>query len=131
MAAAAAADAQAVPDVEVIAAVLQIFHIVLRRREISMLQVNAKIDGMMCGMCEAHCKDAVRQAFPNAKKISASASSGDLEFTIQENLPIPVLKHELKTKLDSIGYKLLSISASEGAEPEKEKKGFFSKLRHK
>ena len=27
-----------------------------------MLQITAKIDGMMCGMCEAHIKDAVRQA---------------------------------------------------------------------
>ncbi len=130
MAVDAAADVQAVPDAAVTAAVQQICRIVLRRR-ISMLQVNAKIDGMMCGMCEAHCKDAVRQAFPNAKKISASASSGDLEFIIQENLPTPVLKHELKTKLDSIGYKLLSVSASEAAEQEKEKKGFFSRLRHK
>lgn len=131
MAVDAAADAQAVLAVADIAAVLRMFRMALRRREIQMLQVNAKIDGMMCGMCEAHCKDAVRQAFPNARKISASASSGDLEFVIQENLPIPVLKHELKTKLDSIGYKLLSLSSAECAEPEKEKKGFFSRLRHK
>ena len=124
-------DVQAVPDVEVTAAVQQISRTDPIRREISMLQVNAKIDGMMCGMCEAHCKDAVRQAFPNAKKISASASSGDLEFIISENRPAPVLKHELKTKLDSIGYKLVSLSTAEAAEFEKEKKGFFSRLRHK
>ena len=48
-----------------------------------MLQITAKIDGMMCGMCEAHIKDAVRQAFPDAKKISASSSKGELTFIIE------------------------------------------------
>ena len=96
-----------------------------------MLQINAKVDGMACGMCEAHCKDAVRQAFPRAKKISASASSGDLEFLLQENLPMPMLKHELKVKLESIGYKLVNLTATESAEQKTEKTGFFGRRRRK
>ncbi len=123
-AAPAAADA-------VTAAATKTRHIAQKREVLPMLQVNAKIDGMMCGMCEAHCKDAVRQAFPDATKISASASNGDLSFVLSENLPLPLLKHDLKAKLDSIGYKLISLTASEAAEEEKTKGGFFSRFHRK
>ena len=33
-----------------------------------MEKVTVKIDGMMCGMCEAHICDAIRKAFPFANK---------------------------------------------------------------
>ena len=29
-----------------------------------MLKITVQVDGMMCGMCEAHVNDAVRKAFP-------------------------------------------------------------------
>ena len=29
-----------------------------------MQKITVKIDGMICGMCEAHVNDAVRKAFP-------------------------------------------------------------------
>ncbi len=93
-----------------------------------MLQVTANVDGMMCGMCEAHVKDAVRKAFPDAKKINASAASGKVEFQIEQELPLSMLKHDLKAELDSIGYKLIDISS--GAAAAEEKGGLFSKLRH-
>ncbi len=92
-----------------------------------MLQVKANIDGMMCGMCEAHVKDAVRRAFPDARKINASASNGRLEFQIQQNLPLQMLKHDLKAELDSIGYKLTDISSDDI--PAEEKSGLFSRFR--
>lgn len=94
-----------------------------------MLQVTVKVDGMMCGMCEAHTKDAVRKVFPSARKISASASSGQVEFQLEENLPLPMLKHDLKAELDAMGYRLMEISADEI--PEEEKGGFFSRLRYR
>ena len=41
-----------------------------------MLKYILKIDGMMCGMCEAHINDAVRKNFP-VKKVSSSHTKGE------------------------------------------------------
>ena len=38
-----------------------------------MYQTTVGVDGMMCGMCEAHVNDAVRKAFP-VKKVTSSRS---------------------------------------------------------
>ena len=35
-----------------------------------MIETIVKIDGMMCGMCESHISDAIRNAFA-VKKVSA------------------------------------------------------------
>ena len=41
-----------------------------------MYQITLGIDGMMCGMCESHINDAVRNAFP-VKKVTSSHSRGE------------------------------------------------------
>ena len=41
-----------------------------------MQKITVKVDGMMCGMCEAHVNDAVRKAFP-VKKVTSSHSKGE------------------------------------------------------
>mgnify|MGYP000538499094 CR=1 FL=1 len=38
-----------------------------------MIETTVKVDGMMCGMCEAHVNDAVRKACP-VKKVNSSRS---------------------------------------------------------
>ena len=35
-----------------------------------MFKTTLGVEGMSCGMCEAHVNDAVRKAFPAAKKVS-------------------------------------------------------------
>ena len=40
-----------------------------------MFETVIRIDGMMCGMCEAHICDAIRSAVP-VKKVSASHGKG-------------------------------------------------------
>ena len=45
-----------------------------------MVQVTLKIDGMMCGMCEAHVGDAIRKQLPEARKVSASAGRARQNF---------------------------------------------------
>ena len=40
-----------------------------------MYQTTVGVDGMMCGMCEAHVNDAVRKAFP-VKKVTSSHGKG-------------------------------------------------------
>ena len=39
-----------------------------------MTEITLKIDGMMCGMCEAHMNDAVRNAL-KVKKVTSSHSA--------------------------------------------------------
>ena len=41
-----------------------------------MVQITLKIEGMQCGMCEAHVNDAVRRTFP-VKKVTSSHGKGD------------------------------------------------------
>ncbi len=86
-----------------------------------MVQVTVGIDGMMCGMCEAHVGDAIRKQFPEAKKVSASAGKGEAKFLLEKELPKPMLEHELHAAVDPLGYRILSVAVGE---PEA-KKGFF------
>ncbi len=118
-----------VAPVVLAAAAVSIFYNPTEREARNMFQITAKVDGMMCGMCEAHVKDAVRKAFPEAKKISASASDGSVEFQLENNLPLPMLKHDMKSELDKIGYKLEDLASAEAEEAPKG--GFFSKFRKK
>ena len=86
-----------------------------------MVQVTLEIDGMMCGMCEAQVGDAIRKQLPEARKVSASAGKGEARFLLENELPKPMLEHELHRAIDPLGYKLLSVAIGE---PEV-KKGFF------
>ena len=49
-----------------------------------MNKITVKIDGMMCGMCEAHICDTIRKAFPDAKKVKASRKDGEATFLTNE-----------------------------------------------
>lgn len=80
-----------------------------------MVKTVAKIDGMMCGMCEAHMNDAVRKEF-DVKKVTSSHKNGETVI-ISEN---PIDEAKLTSAVDATGYKLISVSS----EPY-EKKGLF------
>ena len=67
-----------------------------------MQQITLKIDGMMCGMCESHINESIRNNF-SVKKVTSSH----------------------KETIDKTGYKLLSVSKA----PYEKKKGFFSFLK--
>jgi len=81
-----------------------------------MLQVTLKIDGMRCGMCEAHVADAIRHALPQAKKVKANHHKGQVSFLIEEGVDYA----PAKTKIEAGGYRVL---VEENAPA---KKGFFS-----
>lgn len=85
-----------------------------------MIKNIAKIDGMMCGMCEAHICDTIRKAFPEAKKVAASHTKGEAVFYIEQSVPA----HELARAIKATGYSFLSLSSEKA-----EKKGFFSKFK--
>lgn len=79
-----------------------------------MVKITLDIDGMACGMCEAHVNDAVRKAFA-VKKVSSSHSKGQTEIIADQ----PLNDDELKKAVEETGYKVLGIHT----EPF-EKKGF-------
>ena len=78
-----------------------------------------KIDGMMCGMCEAHVNDAIRNAFA-VKKVSSSHAKGETEIISAEPLDAEKLAEVVK----NTGYTLKGISS----EP-CQKEGIFSFLK--
>ena len=82
-----------------------------------MIKTTAKIDGMMCGHCEAHVNDAVRASF-NVKKVTSSHTKGETVIIAED----AISEAALADTLASTGYKVLSVSD----EPY-EKKGFFGK----
>ncbi|MBR7040831.1 MAG: heavy-metal-associated domain-containing protein [Clostridia bacterium] len=84
-----------------------------------MIKTTLKIDGMMCGMCEAHINDAIRRAF-RVRKVSSSSSKG--ETVILSELPPDIEK--LRETVNAAGYTFVSASTETA-----EKKGLFSFLR--
>ncbi len=70
-----------------------------------MKKVTLKIDGMVCGMCEAHICDTIRRAVPDAKKVRASRKRGEASF-MAENVPDAVA---LERAIGETGYTLVSI----------------------
>ena len=81
-----------------------------------MIKTTMKIDGMMCGMCEAHVCDAIRKAVPAAKKVAASRSKKEASFLTEETVDAD----SLKKAIDATGYTCLGIESAQY-----EKKGWF------
>lgn len=86
-----------------------------------MIQTTIQIDGMMCGMCEAHINDAIRNAFP-VKKVSASRAKG--EAVILSEAPIDA--DALTAVIQKTGYTPGAVKAEEAA-PKKGLFGLFGK----
>ena len=51
-----------------------------------MIETTVKVEGMMCGMCESHVNEAVRKAFPEAKKVSSSHTKGQTVIQSEQQL---------------------------------------------
>ena len=80
-----------------------------------MVKTVLKIDGMMCGMCEAHMNDLIRKNF-KVKKVTSSAKDGETVIISDVELDIPWAKKQIK----DIGYEMVDYTS----EPY-EKKGLF------
>ena len=81
----------------------------------NMIKTTVKVDGMMCGMCESHVNDAVRNAI-EVKKVSSSHKKGTTEILTEQ----PVDEEKVKSAIEATGYKVLGITTGEA----EEKKGF-------
>lgn len=84
-----------------------------------MVRITADIEGMACGMCEAHINDAVRNAFQVKKVTSSHAKKQTVILTEQD-----ISEQELKDVVSKAGYEVVSVHS----EPY-EKKGLFSAFR--
>lgn len=80
-----------------------------------MVKIILNVEGMACGMCEAHVNDAVRRAFP-VKKVSSSHAKGKTEIISQE----PLDEEKLKAAVSATGYTVTGVKSQPY-----EKKGFF------
>ena len=72
-----------------------------------MVKITVKIEGMMCGMCEAHIADTIRKVYPNAKKVKASRTRKEATFLIDEPAEIGKLEQAIK----DTGYTFVSAAS--------------------
>jgi len=79
-----------------------------------MIKTIIKIEGMMCGHCEAHINDTVRKNF-DVKKISSSHKNGTTEIISENQLD----EEKLRSAIEADGYKVISLKSESY-----EKKGF-------
>ena len=71
----------------------------------TLYETRVSVDGMMCGMCEAHVNDAVRKAV-SPKKVSSSHSKGQ---TIVVTLGKPDLE-AIRKAIDETGYTVTGMA---------------------
>ena len=71
-----------------------------------MIKTTLKIDGMMCGMCESHINDTIRQNF-KIKKVTSSHSKGTTEIISED----PLDEAAVKEAVGKTGYMVLEIKA--------------------
>ena len=64
-----------------------------------MVKTTVQVDGMMCGMCEAHVNDAIRRAF-QVKKVTSSHTKKRTEILSEEALP----PEQLQSVINATGY---------------------------
>ncbi len=72
-----------------------------------MYEIIMKVEGMHCGMCEAHVNDAVRKAAPDAKKVASSAAKGETRFLSETDCTDAV-----KNAIQEMGYTVTEATAT-------------------
>ena len=81
-----------------------------------MYKTTIKIDGMMCGMCEAHICDVIRKTVPGAKKVSAARRRNEATFISD----VAVDAGKLMEAINTTGYTCSDVKSGPY-----EKKGLF------
>ena len=71
-----------------------------------MVKITLGIEGMACGMCEAHINEAVRNAF-RVKKVTSSHAKKQTVIIAEED----ILEQELKNVIAKAGYEAVSVSS--------------------
>ena len=84
----------------------------------ALIKTTLKIEGMACGMCEAHICDVIRKTVPGAKKVTASHRKGEASFLSDG----PADAEALKRAIAATGYTCLSAESGPA-----ERKGLFGR----
>lgn len=82
-----------------------------------MIKVVLRIEGMMCGMCEAHINETIRKTVKDAKKVSSSHRKGECSFLTEKEPD----KESVEKAIAETGYELKEIRT----EPYEKKWGLF------
>ncbi len=83
-----------------------------------MVKITVGIDGMMCGMCESHVNEAVRNHF-KVKKVTASHTDKNAVILAEQEIP----RDELEAVIKETGYDFVDMTV----EPYEKKKLFGKK----
>ena len=86
-----------------------------------MKKITLKINGMMCGMCESHINNCVRNNF-EVESVKSSHVKNETVIIARDEIS----EAELKSAIEETGYKVLSVKTEEY-----EKKGFWGLFRKK
>lgn len=70
-----------------------------------MFKITAKVDGMMCGNCEKHVNEAIKEAFP-VKKVNSSHTDKETVILSKEDLDMD----KVKAVIEETGYQVTDIS---------------------
>lgn len=73
-----------------------------------MIKYTFKIDGMKCGMCEAHVCDIIRKNI-EAKKVKASHKKNEASFVLDNDADISKVIEQIKAR----GYNVLDVKIEE------------------
>ena len=84
-----------------------------------MIKITIQIEGMQCGMCEAHINDAIRNSF-RVKKVASSRSKCETVIIAEDDIN----EQKLKDVIEEAGYKAVRIEKEHY-----EKKRVFSRLK--
>ena len=84
------------------------------------MNITIGVDGMMCGMCEAHVAGAIRQAFPEARKVNASRKKKQVTLEIDRTLT----EEEVRGVIEKTGYDFTGIHTEQASE-KKRRFGIF------
>lgn len=70
-----------------------------------MNKITLKIDGMMCGMCEAHINDVIRRTF-RIKKVTSSHRKGVTVIWTEDDID----EAALRLAIGATGYEVKEVS---------------------
>ena len=80
-----------------------------------MVKVTLGVDGMMCGMCEAHVADCIRREL-GGDKVKVSRGKKNAEFVLAETPE----EEKVRAAIDATGYTVTSFKVEDY-----KKKGLF------
>lgn len=72
-----------------------------------MIKYTLEVDGMQCGMCEAHVNDTIRKNFP-IKKVQSSHSSRQTVIITET----PLDEQKLQAVINATGYAVVSVTSA-------------------